>query len=292
VADGELARDTALGNERHPEFQAAFPRYDERSAAARVDFEPWMEGRTAPIRVEAAQDMLVQVLHEEARDGLPPRPGEPIRWSPAFHRRHPNPQWSRLLVTLTFGASSRLLRTGREEALLEWLQAQPDDSVDLQGMFRASYRAADGDVYLALLTAENVLSRYFLDPERDRLFYLHKLRPLTDTFEDRGDQFGAWYHLFGMMLYSYARGPTAGFVTGAAETLGSKLSNDREEVEIQEGFVNRAGSRLGAHLRRVVRSADWARHTDDPSLLRESAYMDLDEFPRRPEPREIASATR
>lgn len=277
--EGELATDMAAARAAYPEFDGAYPRYDEHVPGSSPAFvSSWMEGRDPPIRVRAAKDMLTQVLAEEARGGLPPRAGEPIRWSRAFHRRHPSPQFSRILVTLTFGASSRLLRTGREEALVEWILAQPPRSIALADLFRASYRTADGDVYLALLTAENVLSRHFLDPHRDRLAYTRRLRPLIDTWRDRGDNYGAWYHLFGMMLYSYARGPVAGWVSGTAETLGSKISNPAGEVEVQEGYANRAGSRLGVHLRRIVRTGQWERHADEPGLLAESAYMDLDEF--------------
>lgn len=277
---GDLAKDRAAAEQLHPEFAGLYPTYDEHLPDPEPVFDSaWMEGRDKPIRLDAARAMLDQVLLEESRAGRPPKPGEPIRWSPEFHRHHPNPQFSRILVTLTFGASSRLLRTGREQELVDWIEAQPAHSVTIEGLFRSSYRACDGDVYLTLLTAENVLSRYFLDPDRARLAYLTRLRPITNTWADRGDAFGAWYHLFGMMLYSYARGGFAGWVTGSAEATGSRISNPPGEVERQEGYVNLAGARLGAWLRRRVRTGEWEERPDDPRVLAESAYMDLVEFP-------------
>jgi hypothetical protein len=275
----ELAADRSRAVALHPERTEGFPEFAVHVADPRPPYDSrTMEGRGRPIDVRAAEEMLAQVVFEEWRAGIPPVEGDPIRWSAAFHRRHPNPQFSRLLVTLTFGMSSRMLRTGREEALLAWLGAQPDDSVTLESLFRSAYRAADGDVYVALLTAENVLSRYWMDPDRDRLLFLRKLRPLVDTYENRGDHFGAWYHLFGTMLFGYARGGAAVWVAGNAEAIGSKISNDPEVVEWQEGHINRAGGQLGLALRRLVRSGDPTSHADDPSLLAEARYMDLDEF--------------
>lgn len=275
----ELAVDRARALALHPEPAVGFPEYGAHVVGPSPVYESsWMEGRSTPIDVRAAEEMLTQVVFEEWRAGRPPTAGDPIRWSKDFHRRHPNPQFGRLLTTLSFGMSSRLLRTGREEALLAWLGAQPDDAVTLEAMFRAAYRAADGDVYLALLTAENVLSRYWMDADRDRLLFVHKLRPMIDTYEQRGDNFGAWYHLFGTMLFGYARGSSAVWFAGTAETVGSKISNLRGVLEIQEGHVNRAGARLGLHLRQLVRGGDYQAHVDEPGLLAEERYMDLDEF--------------
>ncbi|MEQ1568507.1 MAG: hypothetical protein ABMA64_22915 [Myxococcota bacterium] len=276
---GDFLGDKLAGEEAYPEQLARFPRYDQHvDRPARAWVSEWMEGRTAPIDVDAALAMFDQVVIEESRAGIDPRAGEVVVWSRAFHRHHPMPQFNRMLVTLTFGASSRLMRTGHEEVLLDWLLAQPDGSVTLEGLWRTAYRAADGDLYLALLTAENVLSRYFLDPDRDRLVFAQKLRPLVDTYQNRGDNFGAWYHLFGMAVYTYAQGPTAGFVSSTAETLGSKFSNRGREVEVQEGYANRAGSRIGLHLRRRITGEGWAGVPDDPAALSEAAYMDLDQF--------------
>jgi hypothetical protein len=291
----ELSADRARAVALHSGRAEGFPAFDAHLADPAPGFDSSsMEGRSPPIDVAAAEQMLTQVLFEESQGGRPPRPGDPIRWSSDFRRRHPNPQFSRLLVTLTFGMSSRMLRTGQEEGLVAWLGSQPDDSVTIEGLFRTSYRLADGDVYLALLTAENVLSRYWMDPDRDRLLYLRKLRPIIDTYENRGDHFGAWYHLFGTMLFGYARGSSAVWVASAAETLGSKISNPPGVVEVQEGHINRAGGRLGLHLRDLVRSRALTAHVDDPTLIAEDRYMDLDEFPpsQAAVPTETESGTR
>jgi hypothetical protein len=278
----EYRSDREAALERFPEFADGFPTYADRSPEPRLVWVSWwMEGRTPPIDVDGARRMLDEVLREEALAGRPPTTSPPARWSGGFRRRHPWPHFDRLLVTLAGGTSSQFLRTGTEEELVAWIAAQPPDSVTLASLFRATYRLHDGDVYLALLCAENVLSRYFLEPDRDALALHDHLRPLIDTFEDRGDQFGAWYHLFGTMLYSFSHGAGRGAFAGWMETFGSRFSNEPGEVELQEAHVNRIGVALGAHLRRRV--ARWGAETlpVDPGALAEEAYMDRDEFGAR-----------
>lgn len=275
----EYRSDREVARARFPEFDDAFPRYDDVSPEPRLAYVSWwMEGRSPPIDADAAARMLDEVLRQETLAGRPPRSSPPPRWSPAFRRRHPWPHFDRLLVTLAGGTSSQFLRTGTEEALVAWILAQPHDSVTFEGLFRAAYRQHDGDVWLALLCAENVLSRYFLEPDRDTLALLDHLRPLVDTFEDRGDLFGAWYHLFGTMAYTFAHGRARGEVAAWTETFGSRYSNAPGEVELQEAHVNRLGVALGAHLRRRVRAGGTEALPARPEALAEDAYMDRDEW--------------
>jgi hypothetical protein len=271
--------DRAAARARFPEFTDRFPAFDARAGAPTLAWVSWwMEGRSPPIDVEAAARMLDEVLRSEALAGRPPRATPLPGWSPAFRRRHPGPRLDRLLVTLAGGTSSQFLRTGAEEALVAWIFAQPRDSITLEALFRATYRLHDGDVSLALLCAENVLSRYFLEPDRDDLALVDRLRPLVDTFEDRGDQFGAWYHLFGAMLYTFDKGRLRGGFAAAVETAGSRFANPAGEVELQEGHVNRAGVHLGAHLRQRVAAGDAALLPARPDAVAERSYMSRDEW--------------
>jgi hypothetical protein len=277
----EYRVDRALARAAHPEFADGFPAYDDRSPAPELAFVSWwMEGRTPAIDVDGARGMLDEVLREETALGRPPRAGAPVRWSPEFRRRHPVPLFDRLLVTLAGGTSSQFLRTGGEEALVDWIFAQPADSVTIEGLFRASYRLHDGDLYLTLATAENVLSRYFLSEERGALALHDRLRPIVNSWDDRGDQFGGWYHLFGTMLYAYAEGGAKGAFVGWFEAFGSRFSNRPGEVELQEGHLNQAGAKLGAHLRNRVRHP-ITDPTPHPQALLEASYLCRDEFAAR-----------
>lgn len=264
----DLEGDQALANLMYPELAEGWPEFDVHRPGPELAYvSQWMEARGAPLRVGATRRMLAQVIYEEARDGIEPTYGEPIRWSPQFRRRHPLPKASRLLLTLSWGRSSYTMRTGREEALIDWMLERPDHSVTLESLFRQVYRLCDGDVHLALLTAENVLSRYLFDPDRERIELILRLHPLVHTWEDRGDQFGAWYHLFGMMLYTYVEGGFAGRVAASAESFGSHVSNPPGMVEHQEDHINRIGAALGGFLRRFVRQERHHTHTDDPGAL-------------------------
>jgi hypothetical protein len=204
-----------------------------------------MEGERRPFRREPSRSMISQVVAEAERDGLTLQPSAPIRWTKRYRSAHRLPMTSRLLVTLAFGRSSYLLRTGDEEALLGWLLAQPDHSVGVAAMFDAGYRLARGDVSRALLTIENVLSRHHLDPRRAQLEHMQRLRPIINSWDDRGDNFGAWYHLFGMMLYTYEHGPAKGWYVATVESMGSAYAAPGEG-ERQEIFVNQAGVLMGA----------------------------------------------
>ncbi|HHO50607.1 MAG TPA: hypothetical protein ENK18_06950 [Deltaproteobacteria bacterium] len=282
----DLEGDQALAELLHPELSSGWPEFDAHRPGPDLAYvSEWMEARIAPLRVRQARQMLAQVIYEEARDGIVPSYGEPIRWSRDFRRRHPLPKATRLLLTLSWGRSSYTLRTDREEILIDWLLARSDHSVTLEALFRQAYRACDGDVYLALLTAENVLSRYLFDPDRERIELILRLHPLIHTWEDRGDQFGAWYHLFGMMLYTYAEGGLAGRVAASAESFGSHVSNPPGMIEHQEDHINRIGAALGGFLRRFVRQQRWLEHTDDPGALWLYSYATPNPFePGQPTP--------
>ncbi len=248
----------------------------------------WGEGRRDPFRKEALAPMLAEFLDGLSREGLAIRPGEPIRWSKRYRKKHPLPMTSRLLVTLAFGRTSYFLRTGREEALWEWGLAQPDQSITVPDLLGQSLRLCDGDVRKALLTIENLLSRHFLHEERGRLAHVAKLRPITNTWGHRGDRFGPWYHLFGMVLYTFEHGGAKGRYVAWWESFGSQYSQPEVE-ERQESFVNRAGARLGKELRALVGDGIPAGrgvpgHEADPRWLEEAAYLDLGEYGAWPEP--------
>jgi len=248
----------------------------------------WGEGHRDPFRTRALQPMLAESLDQLSKEGIAIHPGSPIRWTRRYRKKHPVPLTSRLLVTLAFGRTSYFLRTGHEDALWDWMLDQPDDSITVPSLLEASLRRSDGDVRKALLTIENLLSRHFLHEERARLQHVAKLRPITNTWNHRGDRFGSWYHLFGMVLYTYEHGGGKGRYVAWWESFGSRYSQPHLE-ERQETFVNRAGARLGKHLIELVGDGLPAGqgvpgHVSDLRWLEEATYLDLGEYHQWPEP--------
>ena len=154
---------------------------------------------------------------------------------------------SKLLIALSRGATSSYLMTGTEEQLKDYLLSRPQNSVTLEEMFRASYRIVQGDVYLALLAVENILSREWLRPGRSKRALTTKLKDIIN-FNYRTDKFGSWHHLFGIMLYGYAEGGLKAVAVGKIETLGSQIMG-RFADEKQESFINSRGDRIGANVR-------------------------------------------
>ena len=237
-----------------------------------------IEGRTPPIRTRGFTDMLLTVISQESREGLAPSPGIPHRWSPAFLHHHANDfplisSSSKLFVALAYGVTSRFMVTGLEYQLAHWMAAQHDASISPEMLFRKSYRLNQGDIYLTLLTIENVLSRFWLDDDRDNLLLTRKLKPIINLWQGRGDNFGGWYHLWGMILYGYVEGGWAVSLIQEIESTGSHLLSDKREV--QEEHVNRAGGIIGKQLRDAIASGSW--RDAEPSLysLSSDHYLNL-----------------
>jgi hypothetical protein len=227
---------------------------------------------------------LTVIEEERAPFSEAPLLGEPTRWSLDFQRCL-GPQFfgfiafPKTLGALAIGMGFDLTPTRREEALYRWLLEQPDHSVEPTELFRASFRLNQGDVYLTILTIENLLSRAWLRPERDSLAQTYKLRPIAHSIGPNADTYGTWYHFFGTMLYGYVRNEVSAAGVAEIEALGSRFLSNEEES--QENHLNRAGARVGARLKRALRRADRRDRddsdTDDetaPRLLRFEASMD------------------
>jgi hypothetical protein len=278
-----------VADARFPRAPESWPDTDTlRPEPTLAEIPGWGEGHRDPFRADALRPMVAEVLDQLSRHGTDIHPGTPIRWSKRYRKKHPVPMTSRLLVTLAFGRTSYFLRTGHEEALWDWILAQPDDSISVPALLTTSLRVCDGDVRQALLTIENLLSRHFLHDDRDRLRHVAKLRPITNTWGHRGDRFGSWYHLFGMVLYTFEHGGAKGRYVAWWESFGSRYSQPQLE-ERQETFVNRAGARIGKHLLELVGEGvpagqGVAGHRADARWLEEASYLDLGEYHRWPQP--------
>ncbi len=241
-----------------------------------------LEGRVNPFRKKEMLDMMMQVIKEEQAAGLQPRFGEPHTWSPEFIQYCKDKGeliplgFTKLLTALASGVTSRHFKTGTEELLINDILARRDGSATLDQVFRASYRINGGDVYLAILTIENILSDNWRHPQRDKLAVTRKLANICNFYQDRGDKYGAWYHFHGIMLYGYVRGGFRAALVGGIETAGSHILSGGVD-EQQEDAVNSMGGKIGAKLAKVVREKLYSAFSADKNYCDPEVYLNLHE---------------
>ena len=240
-----------------------------------------MEGYRNPFRDSKMVEMFVEVMAEESRAGIVPFYGSPHEWSPEFRRQYHSKyslilRFPKLLVVLARGESSRMLFTGTETELRNYLLGRPERSVYPEEIFRASYRLNRGDVYLTLLTIENILSEHWTFKNRENDPTYRRLALIHNQIGEGGKGYGVWYHLFGIMLYGYVYGAADAHIVSSLETLGRHILN-HFQLNDQEDHANRLGGRMGAALARAVKRRGFDRQVLDPRLLLASSYLSLDE---------------
>ena len=194
------------------------------------------------------------ILEQEA-NGLVLYPGICHRWSSTCRENSqtgtfPYIMLSKLLWALAYGDSSLYFVTEKEEALADWIVSQNVRSVSLQSVFRESYRLNSGDVYLSLLTATNVFSRFWSVADRETLALSTRLQVITAEQEGEGDNYGAWHHFWGMVLFGYCHGEANAELVGWIESMGSQRVESGDEVD--EKYINRYAGVVGAELREKV----------------------------------------
>ena len=244
-----------------------------------------LEGRISPFRKKEMIKMYQQIIVEERANGIEPRFGEPHEWSPEFRQYCRDkgemiPQvFTKLLTALASGVTARHFKTGTESALIDHILTRGEGSVTMDQAFRQSYRLNHGDVYLAILTIENVLSDHWRHPERDKLAVTRKLSNISNFYQGKGDKFGAWYHFHGIMLYGYVRGGFRAALIGGIETAGSHVLNSAHDAgdEQQEDYVNSTGGKIGARLAKVMREKLYDAFTIDRNYCDPNVYLDLSE---------------
>ncbi|OGK05765.1 MAG: hypothetical protein A2W80_12790 [Candidatus Riflebacteria bacterium GWC2_50_8] len=244
-------------------------------------------GKTVPIDV----DRLINKCREIILSYYPhiiPVLGEEHRWSPEakrylaygfWHRlgRHifrkqkefPSPLFfrSKLFLLLACGWTSRYAVTGQERALTERIMRYPDGKLQLHHMFMESYVLNRGNIYLSMLTAENVLAGdpYRVDRENDPV--QKKLAYLRHDTVQMGDNYGAWYHFFGIGMYAIVRTGLISRSVAEIESLGSLVL---EGADKQEDYINRYGAIFGKKFRKMLKDETWKQ----PLALDESTdYM-------------------
>lgn len=240
-----------------------------------------LTGRKNPIRMDGFVRALIQVINEERAVGVAPSFGDFHGWDGDFQSQYgakfaPFTLSSKLLVALARGETHHYMVTGRERELLAWIIAQPKESVWPHELFRKSYRLHRGDVYLTLLGIENVLASQWLRPDREHFKTTRRLHPIINHIGMGADRFGAWYHLYGVMLYGYVRGSAFAKLMGGVEALGSWVLSDYQGDK-QETSINIEGGRIGARLAKAIRDGSYAKQASNPALTRPEAYLDLSE---------------
>ena len=161
---------------------------------------------------------------------------------------------SKLLTALATGTTSVFLLTSKEDSLTSWMLLRDDRSIDIFQIFEQSYILNKGDLYLTLLTIENVLSKNWLTVGRNSLPLMKKLVPLTYQDTTEGDKFGAWYHFFGMALFGLAEGSASANLVAFTEAMMSMVdASNPVSNDIQEAYINFHGARFGSLLRKMLK---------------------------------------
>lgn len=165
---------------------------------------------------------------------------------------------SKLLAALSLGVTSRVLYTGGERSLLEYMSAQPESSVQFHTLFERAYKLHNGDVYLTLLTLENTFSRWWRTANRENLMTTRKLANFTNSYLGKDDKYGAWYHFFGIALLGLVEGELANSIAEMESEGSTALNkiNNRTEDESQESIVNAVGANFGIRLALLMKDVE------------------------------------
>lgn len=240
-----------------------------------------IEGKKAPFHWKKLSLMMKQVIVEEYKNfGTQPQIGVIHEWSPEARKQLKKKydvlgRMNKLLVTLSKGSSSRYLITGTESQLVDYILSRPIKSINLEEMFRASYRINKGDLYLTFLTVENVLSAFWITPQREKRSVTTRLKDITN-YNYQTDKFGAWYHLYGMLLYGHAYGSFNASIVSIFEAVSDKMMTGFAG-DPQENVINKMGGKAGATLREFIENKEYLDFELNSDYVNEDNYMDLDE---------------
>lgn len=253
---------------------------DDRAAPA------YNVGKTVPVDVDKLLNKCAEIMRRYFPD-IFPSAGQEHEWSEEAKRYHlPRLYWhklgrrlggrqqdfpaptfgrSKLLICLACGWTSRYCVTGQEDALIQRVMTYPDKGVQPHDLFAESYVLNKGNLYLTFLTCENILAKMPFRPGRGKDLMQRKLAYIRHDSAERGDNYGAWYHFFGIALYAFMRPPGESRFVAETESFGSFFY---EGPDRQEDYFNRYGAIFGAKLRKMLEDGAWwllpcgSRHTD------------------------------
>lgn len=238
-----------------------------------------IQGRENPIHVLKFIDMLNQVLKEEAENGLQITEGTPHEWSPEIKKEIQSAVvgLSKHFICLSLGFCSRFMMTEQEQNLHAWLIKQELNSVTLEAIFRQSLKLNKGDVYLTILTIENLLSANWRYKYRETMPVTKRLKSISSGYNYSADKYGTWYHFFGMILYGYVTSNgTIANVVGRFEALGANVLYPGVDKS-QKQWFNRIGGYVGAHLRTSVSQKEYQKIVYNTEALAEDYYLNRNE---------------
>ena len=161
---------------------------------------------------------------------------------------------SKLLMCLSCGWTSRYCVTGTEDALTERIMSYPDRSMQIHDLFAESYALNGGNLYMTLLTCENVLTGQPHRPDRELDPLQQRLSYIRNDSKPLGDNYGAWYHFFGIALYGMLRPQFVSTFVANTESLGSFFM---EGPDRQETLINYYGALFGKELRKMIKNGSW-----------------------------------
>ncbi len=217
-----------------------------------------VESRKTPINVNGLSLDLIRIIEEEEKNGIPYKKGDSHKWSEQFKKEKKffsnqtiKSLPSKMLAALSGGKSVDLMVTEKEKDLASFILGQKRSSLTPQELFRKSYQLNQGNVYLSLLTIENVLANGWLHPKRGEFKHTQNLKPFGKVFGSQGDVFGHWYHMFGMIYYGYEKGGFHAAVAGKVEAVGSSVIS-KFQNERQENRINMSAGKVGSNLRKYI----------------------------------------
>ena len=263
-------------------FEGSLPQTDSLRERKRADRErvkqtgeaPFRIGKTMPIDIDRLLNRFGEILRRYEPDIIPVR-GEEHKWSPEarrylsygfWHRLHRHAEYkqqdfpvpllmrSKLLLCLACGWTARYCVTGREDALLERILRCPDRSVLIDQLFEESYLLNGGNIYLTLLTCENILAGHPHRGEREEDLLQKKLAYIRHDTKEMGDNYGAWYHFFGAALYGFVRPEFVSTFVVDTESIGSLFY---EGPDRQETFMNHYGALFGDRFKKMIKKGSW-----------------------------------
>ena len=242
--------------------------------------EPFVIRKSMPIDIDRYLNKCAEIMRANFPE-IFPTISEEHRWSPEAQKYLPGAFWHRLgchisgkqrdfpapllmrtklFLCLACGWTARYCVTGQEQALLERLMTYPDKGVQLHDIFAESYLLNRGDIYLTFLTCENLLANCPFRMQRERDKIQPKLSYIRHDSKEIGDNYGAWYHFFGIALYGLLRTEFVSVFVADTESFGSFFL---EGPDRQEDLINHYGAIFGRKFRDMMEDGSWWLKTGD-----------------------------
>lgn len=225
------------------ESQLRAPRFAQENPILARSAKPVTDNtRVVPLfDTQKTLENLEQIMREFAKKGLPVVAGEKHVWSSKYPYLP-----SKIIVALGTAVSARFMYVGQEKALIGWIKTRPDNSIRIEDLFRQSYQLNNGNVYLTVLTIENVLSDATFEADRENTLVNRKL---TELYAHSPNKFGDWYHFFGTMLAGYVEEPAR--VIAEMYGVYRKISRG-DAAEKSTMDADKQGAVIGTGLRNFV----------------------------------------